>query len=514
MWRRFDVGSVADSLPFDGARVAAGVGGMTRQVTRAWLAGTPEDLHRVGPGELVVTTAATLLGTGEARDQLAARLDAAQVAGIAVRLDGPTQLPSELLGAADSLSLPIITFPETAALAHVTTAVLDAVLEAQRQRLERVLDIHQRFTRIVLAGGGPVEIATTLHALLGYTIAVVDTEGRPIVVVPLDAAQSFRVGAATGVRHAIRAGAQNYGEIVALTEKAALDEEGLVAMERAAMAVAMRQAQATAVSEAQERFAAISLEELISGHTVNVTDVAERAISFGWDLARPRAVLLASIDPPETGNIAPGALATIAAAARATLGRNAIVWTRTATIAALLAPETDTASERRKIAEGLQSDLDERLKTETVSIGVGRRVDNPMELSRSFIEANRAVAVGRWAKGRHVTEVFDELGLERLLAATPTDELAEFVRLAIGPLVDHDRANETELVDTLAVWLETRNMAEAGRRIHVHYNTLKNRLQRIEAIIGPVVADAARALECEVAIHVLRHYDGTRDRLI
>ena len=280
------------------------------------------------------------------------------------------------------------------------------------------------------------------------------------------------------------------------------------------MAVAMRQAQATAVSEAQERFAAISLEELISGHTVNVTDVAERAISFGWDLARPRAVLLASIDPPETGNIAPGALATIAAAARATLGRDAIVWTRTATIAALLAPETDTASERRKIAEGLQSELDERLKTETVSIGVGRRVDNPMELSRSFIEANRAVAVGRWAKGRHVTEVFDELGLERLLAATPTDELAEFVRLAIGPLVDHDRANETELVDTLAVWLETRNMAEAGRRIHVHYNTLKNRLQRIEAIIGPVVADAARALECEVAIHVLRHYDGTRDRLI
>ena len=258
------------------------------------------------------------------------------------------------------------------------------------------------------------------------------------------------------------------------------------------MAVAMRQAQANAVSEAQERFAAISLEELISGHTTNVIDVAERAISFGWDLARPRVVLLASIDPPEAGTISPGALATIAAAARATLGRDAIVWTRTATIAALLAPETDEPSERRMIAEGLRRELDDRLRAETVSIGVGRRVDNLVELSRSFAEANRAVAVGRWAKGRHVTELFDELGLERLLAATPTDELAEFVRQAIGPLVEHDRAHETELVDTLAVWLETRNMAEAGRRIHVHYNTLKNRLQRIEAIIGPVLTDAAR----------------------
>ena len=143
-----------------------------------------------------------------------------------------------------------------------------------------------------------------------------------------------------------------------------------------------------------------------------------------------------------------------------------------------------------------------------VSIGVGRRVDTPTQLPRSFVEASRAVDVGRWAKGRHVTEVFDQLGLERLLASTPTDDLAEFVEHAIGALVAHDRANHTDLVETLGVWLETRNMAEASRRTHVHYNTFKNRLERIESILGPVVTDAARSLECEVAIYVARHYDG------
>jgi purine catabolism regulator len=51
-------------------------------------------------------------------------------------------------------------------------------------------------------------------------------------------------------------------------------------------------------------------------------------------------------------------------------------------------------------------------------------------------------------------------------------------------------------------------MAEAARRTHVHYNTFKNRLERIEEILGPVVTDAARSLECEVAIYVARHYDG------
>lgn len=510
MWRTFDVGAVVESLPFDDAVVAAGAGGMARRVGRARLAATPDHLRRVGSNELVVATAATLLATEEEPEPFVARLDAARVAGVAVRLDRSDRLPPDILDAANRLSVPVITFPEHAALADVTAAVLDALLAAQRQRLEHVLDIHQRFTRIALAGGDAADVAATLHHLLGHPVAVIDTEGRATVV-PAD--PRLDVGAASAIRHPIAAGGHDYGEVAVLTDGEALNEDGLIAIERAAMVVAVRLAQASAVAEAEERFAALSLEELIAGHADAATDIAERAMSFGWDLARPRAVLLASIDPPDQGSAPAGALNTIAAAARATLGPDAIVWTRSATIAALVAPTTEEPAERRRIAERLRHELDQRLRSATVSIGVGRRVDTPEGLHRSFVEASRAVDVGRWAKGRHVTEVFDQLGLERLLATTPTDDLAEFVQGAIGPLVAHDRANNTNLVDTLAVWLETRNMAEAARRVHVHYNTLKNRLERVEAIIGPVLMDAARVLECEVAIYVDRHYDVPRDGL-
>jgi purine catabolism regulator len=508
MWRSFEMGSVVDALRFADASVAAGADGMARRVSRAQLAATAEHLRRVGPNELVVTTAATLLVTGEEGRQLVARLDEAEVAGVAVRLDRSDPLPTEVLAAADLLSLPVITFPEDAALADVTAAVLDALMQAQGQRLERVLDIHQRFSRIALAGGGTPEIASTLHDLIGCPVAIVDTDGRASVVVPSGAAGDLDLAETPAVRHPIRAGEHDYGAILALTGGDALDEDRLVALERAAMAIAVRLAQASAVAEAEERFAALTLEELIAGHAGYADDVTERAISFGWDLSRPRAVLLASVDPPTESGTLPGALATIAAAARATLGHDAIVWTRSATIAALLAPDGDQPAERRRIAEGLRRELDQRLRSVTVSIGVGRCVHGAAAMPRSFLEASRAVEVGRWAKGRHVTEVYDELGLERLLASTPPDDLAEFVQHSIGPLLEHDRANQSDLVETLEVWLETRNMAEAARRIHVHYNTFKNRLERIEAILGPVVTDAVRSLECEVAIHVARHYDG------
>jgi purine catabolism regulator len=508
MWRSFDIGAVVESLPGRGALIAAGAGGMERRVRRARLATTPDHLRRVDVSELVVTDAAALVAAGEEWGELVARLDAAQVAGLAVRLDPWDRLPAELLAAADRLALPVITFPEGAALADVTATVLDALLDAQGQRLQRVLDIHQLFTRIALAGGGAAEVASTLHDLLGCPVAVLAPDGGTTVVVPSDANDRLDGSASTGVRQPIRAGDHEYGEVVAFTDGRALDEDQVIALGRASMAIAVRLAQASAVAEAQERFAAISLEELIAGHAGDISDVTERATSFGWDLGRPRAVLLASIDPPTARDTLQRALGTIAAAARATLGGDAIVWARSATIAALVAPATDAPAERRRIAEALRHELDERVKSVTVSIGVGRRVADPTDLPRSFLEASRAVVVGRWAKGRHVTEVFDELGLERLLASAPPDDLAEFVDHAIGPLIDHDRANDSDLVETLEVWLETRNMAEAARRTHVHYNTFKNRLERIETILGPVITDPARSLECQVAVYVARHYDG------
>jgi purine catabolism regulator len=523
MWQGFDVGAVVEFLPGADAEVVAGAGGMRRVVTRARLAASADELRRrAGSGDLVVTSTATLLDTADDPAHVIARLDAAQVAGVAVRLERVDEtLPDDLLAAADRVALPVITFPQTTTVADATAAVLDALLEAQRQRLDHVLDIHQRFTRIVLAGGGAPEIAATLHDVVGRPVAVVDGDGRASVAVPSDADLDLDGDAdaagATTVRQRIRAGDIDYGAIVVDTGGAPLDADATIALERAAMGIAVRLAQASAIAEAQERFAAVSLEELISGHAGDIADVTERAITFGWDLSLPRAVLLASIDPaPADGGDgdhgvtrpAPAnALAMIAAAARATLGPDAIVWTRSATIAALVAPATDDPDDRRAIAEALQRELDVRLTSVSVSIGVGRRVDSPAQLPRSFAEASRAVDVGRWAKGRHVTEVFDQLGLERLLATVPPADLNEFVRDAIGPLADHDAQNNGELVDTLAVWLETRNMAEAARRMHVHYNTLKNRLERIEGIVGPVMADSARALECEIAIYITRRYD-------
>ncbi len=388
--------------------------------------------------------------------------------------------------------------------------------DAAEDQLARLLDVQRRFTRVVLDGGREREVASTLADILQCPVGILDQEGALLAAAPEDEDTAPLVldelDDDTSATEVIRAGDREYGTIVAARRRDSLRQDQAVALELAAVAVAMRQAQAAAVAQEHDRFAAISLEGLISGHPSTVSEAIERASSLGWDLHRRRAVLLASVDPPVDRERLSGVLSNIAAAARATLGRDAIVWARSTTIAALVTVDTDEPSERREVAETLRAELNRRVSSATISIGVGRCVSRPEDLSRSFVEASRAVDVGRWAKGRHVIEVFDQLGLERLLASTPQEDLEGYVDQVLGSLIEHDRSMRRDLVATLAAWLEHRNIAEAARSLHLHYNTVKGRLDRIEAILGPVLSDHQRALECAIAIHIVRHYDGSWSR--
>src|SRR5207247_244426 len=94
------------------------------------------------------------------------------------------------------------------------------------------------------------------------------------------------------------------------------------------------------------RFQAVCLDELVTGHVADRGVLRERALAFGWDLDAPRAVLVAELE--ELGGRRFGDLAgteeegwarhRLAEAAHAALGKAAIVWERSAGVAALVAP--------------------------------------------------------------------------------------------------------------------------------------------------------------------------------
>ena len=501
-----------------GVRVLAGESGLHRTVRFVNVMEVPDILDWVKPDELLLTTTYPLRDDRAALAELVPRLAQRGLAGLAVKparyID---EVPAVMREAANRLAFPLLELPPETALADIINAVLGLILNQQAMRLTRSAAVHERFTAIVLNGGGAREIAQALAELIEHPVALLDLEGDVLARSPnffsppqdwSALVHSLEPGplrwlSAAGAEppwsaavQPIQAGPDVHGATVVLAEPGALTEDELMAIEHASTVAALRLVQARAVSEADRRFQGICLDELVTGHLTEWSVLHERAVAFGWDLSIPRAVLVAEIDTP--GERPATGLAEVA---RSVLGRDAIIWERSAGIAALTPADRLVAS-----AHELESAAMQRLPALALTIGIGRVYTDPFELRASFTEAVRALTVGRHASGPNQVYDYESLGLSRLLLACPLPELSAFHADVLAPLVAYEHAHPgCDLLRTLQAFLDAnRNAAAAARALFVHYNTVRYRLERIEHLLGAFQGDASRCLTLDIALQAGR----------
>jgi len=119
----------------------------------------------------------------------------------------------------------------------------------------------------------------------------------------------------------------------------------------------------------------------------------------------------------------------------------------------------------------LSSKLDKTTKHSTF-IGVGEEKELNT-LKDSFHQADLAVQV---ATNKNQIVFEEDLKLEYLYFAVSEDIRDEFLKRTIAPLI-----NEDELLHTLEVWLQSKgSLQEMANDLHIHKNTLKYRLHKIE----------------------------------
>ncbi len=491
-----------------GAQVVGGAPGLDRLVRSVNVMEVPDILEWVKPDELLLTTAYPLRDDPAALAALIPRLAERGLAGIALK---PTRYitvtPAAMIEAADRLNFPLIELPADASFNEIINAVLSEILAAQTVQLQRSAAIHDRFTSIVLSGGGLRQIAEALAELISRPVGIIDGAGalqwRTTPDVELDGNVMVQP---------IQVGPERYGAILVKGGASGLGVEQLEAVEHAATVAALRQVQARAVAEADRRFQAVCLEELVTGHVTDRSVLMERAAAFAWDLATPRAVLLAEVEA--VGGRPFSALAGtreeaelrhgLAEAARASLGPNAIAWERSQEIGALVATAGVEGAGLREAGAAFLAEAARRMPRGVVSVGIGRPAPDPLRIHLSFGEARRALAIGRWSRGPGHLVMFSDLGVDRLLADVSESEVEAYCGSVLGPLESYDLITGTALVRTLDTFLATRNGALAARQLFVHYNTLKNRLAKIEEVIGPFVDDPERCLSLSLALRLRR----------
>ncbi|MFI6926583.1 helix-turn-helix domain-containing protein [Nonomuraea spiralis] len=406
---------------------------------------------------------------------------------------------------------------DNARLLQETRNALEELSQAHRtarahgEAVERAALAHDRMTSLVLRGGGIEDVAAVVTEVLGGSLAVLDDLGRPITgdVGELDAgvfeaAQASRALGRTVRRGDLLIASVDVGGEPLCTLILRSDDADERILERAALVSALLLLFRRSVAEAEGRVRGELLEDLIS--RPGSPGLADRARRLGVDLRAPHVVVVAR----HGGQRERAAFwASSHAAVRHGLaaGRGDEV--------VLLLPGVDAGGLAQRVAAELSASLHTpatagaapaRLPDSTgAGAGVGGVAEAYQEARRC---AEALIALGRAGDGASPAE----LGFVGLLVGDGRD-VRGFVGRVVGAVIDYDARRGTALTDTLAAYFGTGGSpSRTAEAMHIHVNTVTQRLDRIGKLLGDGWLEPERALEIQLALrlHRLGHTSTTQ----
>ncbi|GGP98323.1 hypothetical protein GCM10010215_24980 [Streptomyces virginiae] len=373
-------------------------------------------------------------------------------------------------------------------------------IEAHSDAMRRAEDAHDRLTDLVLRGADITDVATAIGTVLQGGTLIHDADGTELARADTDSgrpsaravASSRAGGRAVSVDGtwvcAVLAGPELLGSI-ALTGRPDLGAADRRLFERAGVVTALLLLQRRSVAETEDRVRGELLGDLLTG-AADPASLPARARRVGVDLDHPHAVFVLHSAAPRQR--------LLATAARIAHTRKGLAGLHHDDVVLVFPAEHPGPG-----AASLAGELGQALAV-PVTVGAAGPVGGPGSFPDAHAEALRCRtalrALGREGSGA----ALGDLGFLGVLLGDQTD-LGGYVRRTLGPLLDYDAKRGTELVHTLRTYFdEGASPSRAAEALHVHVNTVVQRLERTGRLLGRDWPRPERALELQLALRVLR----------
>ena len=376
-------------------------------------------------------------------------------------------------------------------------------VSAQAEAVDRAARAHDRLTDLVLHGSSLGEVVDVLAEVLGAPVSVLDADGTHLAGPEVDAevpAARVRPGRAIAVEGGYAAAAvagQEHLATLRLARATELDSAERRTLERGAMVVALVLLLERSVDATEERLGGALLTDLLSGGDRDPARLRRRARRHRLRLSAGSVVAVADVDGLE-----PHAATRAASRLARTLG--GLAGTHDGRLVLLATGEHDPLAVGADLVAAVASAGGRA--TVGVATGPEDALDGRLpDAHREAVQCVRAlVALGR--RG----EVADPVGLgvaRLLVAAEGTDggeALEAFVERTLGVLVDYDAQRGTRLLETVEAWFACGGSpGAAGGLLHVHPNTVAQRLERVDRLLGADWRRPERSLDLQLALRVM-----------
>jgi sugar diacid utilization regulator len=289
------------------------------------------------------------------------------------------------------------------------------------------------------------------------------------------------------------------GEVVATVRVAAapadLSPLDVRAVEHATVVTALELLRARTAAEVEQRLRGSLMADVLSADGVD-TELLDRARRLGWDLSgeqhlvavrhhhrRAEDRLLADVDRLLSG-VTPRPLVAIHR------GDLVLMWPAHDDVGARL---TDVAT---RLVDALSADRAVAAVSPAAPVA---------ELPGVFRTLRGALSLAADNASAGVVDLRDVVIDHLLLQLDDPQQLRQFARTVLGPALDYDRNRSTELLHTARMLLDhDLDRAVTAKVLHLHPNTVAQRIRRLEELTGLRIARPRDLLQLTAALTVAR----------
>ncbi|MGA7834902.1 MAG: PucR family transcriptional regulator ligand-binding domain-containing protein [Acidimicrobiales bacterium] len=468
----------------------AGSAGLDHVVTWAHSSDLEEPWGWLSGGELLMKNGRTFPRREHQQVDFIRGLAAAHASALVIGSDPESPQVSEgALRCADDLEMPVLSVPYSMSFIVLSRAVADALLSEEASRIARTEKIYNTIHGAV-AGNAPGQFLALLKAELSCDLYIIDSQTlHPILIgtPPLPSALRDRIRDEIETAHGSFPGALRFvgpGRMkVAVAEVPYEEPTFLVAtfggrqppdlelLQHAATAVAVEVAHASLRSENQRQLGTELLANLI-----------ERRLDFASSAAQLRHHGLSA---PSSRLLAiQGADVNVERRVHIGLRRREVahlLLRREQVLFLLLEEGPDAAQNDASLAMGL---VLARLGQGCV-VGVSSPLGDPARMPAATSEALWALA---GATSESPAVKYEDAS--PLPALHSQEEAHALISRVLGPLIEYDTANGTDLVRSLSAFFAVqRSWQRCADVLHVHRQTVIYRMRRVEEITGRTLSE-------------------------
>lgn len=517
---------ILEKLIFKGAFVVAGLQGLNKDVQSVNMMDAPDIINYLNKHELLLTTAYSIKNHPEALLELVEQMAKQGCAGLALKTQRYLKvIPKDVIQLANKLEFPIIELPVEPSLGEIVNESLKLILEERTEELHYALDIHRKFSDIIISGKGLYEVIDRLAKLIKSPVVLMnhrletiaasrkygedfyyeiayqineelkkrDITSREKLILHIQFPYTKEKQIAT--LFPVQTNVYQKGFLIVFKQISEETSAALLAIEQAANVTSFELMKLHAVEQNARMIKNEFLTDFVEGNYSSEMDIEKRGRFYNLKSNHHYICIASKLDEDEDlyGDLFD------TSESHMQIYKDAIyeqlrVWLRyyfdefiifTKGDLYLILVETegfigDAESEMIGKLKEIQAEVYENLLI-SLSFGIGKIAEQLLHVPNSYQESLDALRSGYRSQKKQFVQTCNTKGVTELLRAVAPQKLKDFYTSSLKSLAESGRKDEQDLIETLAMYIEKNGqIADTAKELFVHRNTVIYRIKKCE----------------------------------